>query len=74
MKKALYGFNKDPRAWYHGIGIYMIKNGFCRSINDPTLYTKVNKNGQIFIVFLYVDDMIFTGDLELDKFKAAVKK
>ena len=26
------------------------------------------------IVFLYVDDMIFTGDLELDEFKAAMMK
>ena len=52
----------------------MIKNGFCRSNIKPTLYTKVNENGHILIVCLYVDDMIFTGDLELDEFKAAMIK
>ena len=50
----------------------MIKNGFCRSSIEPTLYTKVNEHGQILIVCLYVDDMIFIGDLELDEFKVAM--
>ena len=51
-----------------------IKNGFCRRKIEPTLYTKVNEHGKILIVSLYVDDMIFTGDIELDEFKAAVMK
>ena len=70
----LYGLKKSPRAWYSRIDSYMIKNGFCRSGNEPTLYTKVNDHGTILIVFLYVDDMIFIGDLELDEFKAAMMK
>jgi len=52
----------------------MIKNGSCRSNIEPTLYTKVNEHGKILIVFLYVDDMIYTGDLELDEFKAVMVK
>ena len=52
----------------------MIKNGFCRSNIEPTLYTKVNEHGQIMIFFLYVDDMIFTSDIELDEFKVAIMK
>ena len=52
----------------------MIKNGFCRSNIEPTLYTKVNEHEQILIVCLYVDDMIFTGDLELYEFKEAMMK
>jgi hypothetical protein len=60
LKKSLYGIKQDPRAWYSRIDSYMINNGFNRSSNEPTLYTKVNKQGQILIVCLYVDDMIFT--------------
>lgn len=66
LKRALYGLKQAPRAWQSRINSYMIKNGFCRSNIEPTLYTKVNEHGQILIVFLYVDDMIYTGDFKLD--------
>ena len=52
----------------------MIKNGFYRRNIQPPLYTKVNEHGKILIICLYVDDMIFTGDFELDEFKAAMMK
>lgn len=70
----LYGLKQMPRAWYIRIDNYMIKNGFCRRNIEPTLYTMVNEHGQILIVSLYVDDMIFIGDFELDEFKAAIMK
>lgn len=74
MKKALYGLKQAPRAWYIIIVSYLISKGFSRSTNKPTLYTKVNQYGQILIVCLYVDDMIFTGDLSVDEFKEAMNK
>jgi len=74
LKKALYGVKQAPRAWYSIIDNYMIKNGFCRSNIEPTLYTKVTEHGQILIVCLYVDDMIYTSDFEFYEFKAAMMK
>ena len=65
---------QEPRAWYRRIDSYMIKNGFCRSNIEHTLYIKVNEHGNILIVFLYVDEIIFTGDLELDEFKESMMK
>jgi len=62
------------RAWYSRIDIYIIKNGFCRSNIEPTLYTKLNEQGKILIFFLYVDEMIFTGDFQLNEFKVAMMK
>ena len=38
------------------------------------MYTKVNKEGQILIVCLYVDDLIFTSNISNDMFKLAMKK
>jgi hypothetical protein len=73
LKKALYGFNQAPRAWYSKIDTYLIKSGFSRSQNEPTLYTKTDQHGKILIVCLYVDDMIYTGNLELTNFKHAIK-
>lgn len=37
------------------------------------MYTKTDHEGKILNVCLYVDDMIYTGNLMLDEFKAATK-
>ena len=62
LKKELYGFTQAHRSWYSRIDSYLTENGFHRSESEPTLYTKVNEQGKMLIVFLYVDDLIFTGD------------
>jgi hypothetical protein len=73
LKKALYGLKQAPRAWYNRIDTYLIKSGFSRSQNEPTLYIKRDQHGKILIVCLYVDDMIYTGNLELTNFKHAMQ-
>ena len=73
LKKTLYGLKQAPRAWYSEIDSYLIENGFHRSESELTLYTKVNGQGNMLIVFLYVDDLIFTGDFGIDKFKAVME-
>jgi hypothetical protein len=62
LKKALYGLKKAPRAWYSRVDSYLTQNGFQRSESEPTLYIKANQQGNMLFVFLYVDDLIFTGD------------
>ena len=37
------------------------------------MYTKVNDEGLTLIICLYIDDLIFTGDLSVDDFKTAMK-
>jgi hypothetical protein len=73
LKKALYGLKQAPRAWYSRIDTYLIKSGFSRSQNELTLYTKTNQHDKILIVCLYVNDMIYTGNLELTNFKHAMQ-
>ena len=73
LKKTLYGLKQAPRAWYNRIDTNLIKSGFSRSQNEPTLYTKTDQQGKILIVCLYVDDMIYTGNLELTSFKHAMQ-
>ena len=70
----LYGLKQAPRAWYSKIDSYMMENGFKRSTSEPKLYAKINEQGQILIVCLYVDDLIFTGNLSIDMFKSAMKR
>lgn len=74
LKKTLYGLKQAPRAWYNRIDSYLLLNGFNRCSSEPTLYTKMNEEGEILIVCLYVDDLIVTGNLSIDLFKADMKK
>eukprot|EP00253_Pinus_taeda_P031834 PITA_31834 len=62
LKKALYGLKQAPRSWYEKIDSFFVQHGFHRSLNDPNLYTKFNKQRQIILIYLYVDDMIITGN------------
>ena len=62
-----------PRAWYSRIDSYFTKNRFHGSESDPTLYTKVNEQGKMLIVFLYVGDLIFTSDYGIAYFKAVME-
>ena len=70
LKKELYGLKQAPRACYSRIDSYLTENGFHRSESEPTFYTKVNDQGKMLIIFLYVDDLIFIGDFGIADFKA----
>ena len=73
LKKALYGFKQAPRAWYSHIDSFLTKNGFHRSESEPMLYNKVNEQGNMLIVFLYVDDLLFTGDFGIKEFRTVME-
>ena len=73
IKKTLYGLKQAPRAWYSRIDSYLTENGFHRSESELMLYTKVNEQGNMLIVFLYVDNLIFTGDLCIKDFKTVIE-
>ena len=68
----MYGLKQAPRAWYSRIDSYLIDNGFNGSNNEPTLYVKTEQ-GKILMVCLYVDDMIYTGNLMLEDFRTVMK-
>eukprot|EP00253_Pinus_taeda_P004684 PITA_04684 len=60
LKKALYGLQQAPRAWYERIDKYLMKLGFSRSEAGPNLYFKVEMDWLLILV-LYVDDLFLTG-------------
>ena len=70
LKRALYGLKQAPRAWYNHIYSYLsTQNGFHRSESEPMLYTKVNEQGNMLIVCIYVYDLIFTSVFGIKDFK-----
>jgi hypothetical protein len=66
LNKTLYGLKQAPRVWYNKIDEYLNGEGLNMSPSEPTLYTQVNQEGKILIVWFYVDDWI-------DEFKTNMK-
>nr|GEV80384.1 putative ribonuclease H-like domain-containing protein [Tanacetum cinerariifolium] len=56
--KELYELHQAPRAWYEILANYILENGFQRGKIDQTLFIKKQK-GDILLVQVYVDDIIF---------------
>ena len=44
--------------------MYLLKDEFYKCPHKHTLYVKLNDNGDILILCLYVDDLIFTRNSE----------
>ena len=61
LKRVLYGLKQAPRAWYTQIDNYFTELGFNKSEADVNLY-QIVVEGKILIIFIYVDDLILTGD------------
>jgi hypothetical protein len=74
LKRALYELKQGLRAWYNKIDSYLMRNGFSKSDGEPTLYMKAS-NGNVLIIVLYVDDLIFTRNDKnlIVEFKEAMK-
>jgi hypothetical protein len=60
LKKALYGLNQPPRAWYASIDGHLMFFCFKKSVFNPILYYKIF-NGESLILVLYIDDFFLTG-------------
>ncbi|KAK4345238.1 hypothetical protein RND71_035414 [Anisodus tanguticus] len=75
LKKALCGLKQVPRAWNSRIDKYFQENGFNKCPYEHALYIKI-KDGDILIVCLYVDDLIFTGSNQsmFNEFKEVMTK
>ena len=61
LKRSLYGLNQSTRAWNRKANEVLTLLGFSRSQVDQCLYTRVESNGEITYVLLYVDDLMVAG-------------
>ena len=75
LKKVLYGLKQAPGAWYNRIDKYFQENNFTKCPNEHGLYVKI-KDGNILIMCIYVDDLIFTRSNSsiFEEFKKAMIK
>ena len=75
LKKALYGLNQAPRAWYDRLTHYLLDRGFKRGYTDRTLFVK-NDEDYLLVAQVYVDDIVFgaTIDARAIEFSEEMKK
>ena len=72
----MYGLKQAPRAWYERLISYLSENSFKKGQVDTTLFTITNDYGDLLIVQIYVDDIIFcsTNTLLCDEFDSIMQK
>ena len=61
LNKALYGLKQAPRAWYERLHNYLVKISFERINDNNNLYLKNEKNNELLLCEIFVDDIIFGG-------------
>lgn len=76
LYKSLYGLKQAPRAWFSRIERYFLKEGFEKSSGEHALFVKKDAEGNILIVSVYVDDLLYTGNNEqiLISFKESMQQ
>ena len=76
LKKSLYGLKQSPRAWFERFGKAVKSHGYCQGQVDHTMFYKHTGEGKVAILFVYVNDIILTGNdnKELERLKKALAK
>ena len=66
LKHSIYGLKQSPRCWNHALDSQLKKMGFKHTSSDPCLYVYFNSEGVMFLVAVYVDDIVLRGRNEAE--------
>lgn len=67
LNKSLYGLKQSGELWYKKLNSVLISLGFKRLAHDTCIYSFSNSDSHHIVnAIIYVDDIIFTGDDELE--------
>lgn len=69
LRKAIYGLQQAPRAWYTELAQFLESSGFKRSVVDASLFIHYHHSSPMYLI-VFVDDIVLTGpdSTGLDKF------
>ena len=60
-QKSLYGLKQSPRCLNQALDAQLKLMGFKQSKSDPCIYTSVTESYGVFILAVYVDDILLAG-------------
>ena len=61
LKRSIYDLKQSSRCRNEALDKHLKKIGFKQSKKDPSWIYILNSGGEIFIIAVYVDDIILTG-------------
>ena len=61
LKRSIYGLKQSPCCWNHALDNQLKNMGFKQTSSDTCLYVSTDSEGEMFIVAVYVDDIILGG-------------
>ena len=61
LKKSIYGLKQSPRCWNQAIDAQLKLMGFKQSTSDPCICTSTTESDGLFILAVYVDDILLAG-------------
>ncbi|GJS22686.1 retrovirus-related pol polyprotein from transposon TNT 1-94 [Tanacetum coccineum] len=65
LKKALYGLNQGPPAWYDMLSKFLLSQEFSKGVVDPTLFTR--KEGKDILLMSMMEKMYFFLGLQISQ-------
>jgi hypothetical protein len=76
LKRAVYGLKQASASFFNAMDQHLRKKGFVPTLGDPCLYRRVNSNGSVILVCLYVDDALFgvSDSATADSFLAELRE
>lgn len=72
----MYGLKQSPIAWFTKFSSTLIRMGYHKGKADHTMFIKIEDSSKRVILIVYVDDIILTGDdeLEIQELKERLKE
>ena len=61
LKRSIYGLRQSPRCWNHALDGKLKEMEFKQTSSDPCLYVSFDSEGVLFLVAVYVDDIVLGG-------------
>ena len=66
LQRSIYGLKQSPRCWNHALDSKLKEMGFEQTSSDPCLYVHFDSEGVMFLVAVYVDDIVLGGRREAE--------
>ena len=61
LRKSIYGLKQSPRCWNQALDAKLKLMVFKQSTSDTCIYTSTTESGGLFILVVYVDDILLAG-------------